>query len=119
MAATAEFVRTSTFKSIFRTTTYSLYSLSKASNLSARGVISAKSKSSFEPVFQVADQHTHRWFGLVLLPIVSFAADGAVATLFFVRYTLRIFFGTPHPPAELAKGRAIDLSIQFTLFWLP
>lgn len=64
-------------------------------------------------------RHPRRWFGVILLPLVSFAADGALATLFFVRYALRLFFGTPPPPAELAKGRAIDLSIQFLLFWLP
>lgn len=56
------------------------------------------------------------WFGLVLLPIVSFSADGAVAILFFIRAA---FFLKPEPPATLAKGRAIDLSIQFTLFWMP
>jgi hypothetical protein len=60
-----------------------------------------------------------RWFGLVLLPLVSYSADGAVAIIFFVRYLLRVFFGTPPPPATLAKAKAIDLSIQFTLFWMP
>lgn len=28
-------------------------------------------------------------------------------------------FGTPLPPSSLAKARAIDLSIQFVLFWMP
>jgi Ca2+:H+ antiporter len=60
-----------------------------------------------------------RWFGLILLPIVSFSADGTVAIVFFLRYTLTIFLGKPSPPATLAKARAIDLSIQFTLFWMP
>ncbi|EIN04423.1 hypothetical protein PUNSTDRAFT_108161 [Punctularia strigosozonata HHB-11173 SS5] len=59
------------------------------------------------------------WFGLVLLPIVSFSADGTVAIVFFLRYMLKMFLGTPSPPATLAKARAIDLSIQFTLFWMP
>jgi Ca2+:H+ antiporter len=57
------------------------------------------------------------WFGLILLPLVSFAADGVVATLYFLRYSFSLFLGKPEPPAQLAKGRAIDMSIQFTLFW--
>ncbi len=56
------------------------------------------------------------WFGLILLPIVSFSADGVVAILYFVRAAL---FLAPEPPATLAKARAIDLSVQFTLFWMP
>jgi len=56
------------------------------------------------------------WFGLILLPIVSFSADGVVAILYFVRAAL---FMAPKPPATLAKARAIDLSVQFTLFWMP
>ncbi|KAF8974689.1 hypothetical protein BDZ97DRAFT_1911848 [Flammula alnicola] len=59
------------------------------------------------------------WFGLILLPIVSFAADGAVASVYFVRRMLRHIFQEPVPPTTLAKGEAIDLSIQFTLFWMP
>ena len=56
---------------------------------------------------------------MILLPIVSFAANAFVAIIYFVRYTLRQFFKEPEPPAELAHARAIDLSIQFTLFWMP
>ncbi|RDB20539.1 Vacuolar calcium ion transporter [Hypsizygus marmoreus] len=59
------------------------------------------------------------WFGMFLLPIVSFAANGFVAVVYFTRYVFRHFFKEPSPPTELAKGRAIDLSIQFTLFWMP
>ncbi|KAF9653776.1 hypothetical protein BDM02DRAFT_3182767 [Thelephora ganbajun] len=59
------------------------------------------------------------WFGLILLPLVSFAADGAVATVFFLRTSLQYFWGKPQVPSELAKARAIDLSIQFSLFWTP
>ncbi|KAI0300648.1 hypothetical protein B0F90DRAFT_394585 [Multifurca ochricompacta] len=59
------------------------------------------------------------WFGIVLLPVVSFSADGAVAIVFFVRSALRHFFRMPEPPETLAEGRAIDLSIQFLLFWMP
>ncbi|TEB32671.1 hypothetical protein FA13DRAFT_1627901 [Coprinellus micaceus] len=59
------------------------------------------------------------WFGLILLPLVSYAADGTVAIVYFLRHLLRHFFREPSPPQTLAKGRAIDLSIQFTLFWMP
>jgi len=60
-----------------------------------------------------------RWFGLILLPIVSFAADGTVALVYYVRYTIRHYFHEPTPPQTLAKAEAIDLSIQFVLFWMP
>jgi hypothetical protein len=40
-----------------------------------------------------------------------------VATRYFIRYTLRHFFGTPQPPEQLANGRSIDTSVQFLLFW--
>ncbi|KAJ2915034.1 hypothetical protein MD484_g5402, partial [Candolleomyces efflorescens] len=59
------------------------------------------------------------WFGLILLPLVSYAADGVVAIVYFVRRLLRHFFKEPAPVNTLAKGRAIDLSIQFLLFWMP
>lgn len=59
------------------------------------------------------------WFGLILLPLVSYAADGTVAIVYWIRHLLRHFFKEPAPVATLAKGRAIDLSIQFTLFWMP
>jgi len=61
------------------------------------------------------------WFGIILLPIVSFSADGCVAILYFCRTLLKSIFGIGEPeiPSELAKARAIDLSIQFTLFWMP
>lgn len=57
------------------------------------------------------------WFGLVLLPIVSFSADGTVAILYFARAAMCL--KDNEPPTTLAKSRAIDLSVQFTLFWLP
>ncbi|CAE6439724.1 unnamed protein product [Rhizoctonia solani] len=52
---------------------------------------------------EVRDRQTisSEWFGLILLPLLSFAADG------------------PESPDELAKARSIDLSIQFALFWMP
>jgi Ca2+:H+ antiporter len=50
---------------------------------------------------------------------VSFSADGAIAIAFFLRSLLRRFISTPQPPEPLAEARAIDLSIQFLLFWMP
>ncbi|KAH9895936.1 hypothetical protein C8Q73DRAFT_643814 [Cubamyces lactineus] len=60
------------------------------------------------------------WFGLILLPIVSFSADGAVAILFFFQSIYDHFTNREIlVPSMLARGRAIDLSIQFTLWWMP
>ncbi|EKM51117.1 uncharacterized protein PHACADRAFT_263099 [Phanerochaete carnosa HHB-10118-sp] len=60
------------------------------------------------------------WFGLILLPIVSFSADGCIAIAYFARSVWNHIIGKETlVPSELAKGRAIDLSIQFTLFWMP
>jgi Ca2+:H+ antiporter len=60
-----------------------------------------------------------RWFGLILLPIVSFSGDGAVAIVYFIRYIVCYLRGRSLPITTLATGRAIDLSVQFTLFWMP
>ena len=60
------------------------------------------------------------WFGLILLPVVSFAADGCVAIMFFGHRVINHIRGKATLlPEQLAKARAIDLSIQFTLFWMP
>ncbi|EIM84946.1 uncharacterized protein STEHIDRAFT_60432 [Stereum hirsutum FP-91666 SS1] len=61
------------------------------------------------------------WFGLILLPIVSFAADGAVAVVYFLHTTCLVPTVTlaMDPPTSVAEARAIDLSIQFLLFWMP
>ena len=62
----------------------------------------------------------YRWFGLILLPIVSFSADGAVAVVFYVHKLYnQITGGEPVPPDDSAKARGIDLSIQFAIFWMP
>ncbi|KAI0290217.1 hypothetical protein BC826DRAFT_913469 [Russula brevipes] len=67
------------------------------------------------------DNIEEEWFGMVLLPIVSFSADGTVAVVFFVRSCLQHFLAgkPPESPNLLAKARAIDFSIQFLLFWMP
>ena len=61
------------------------------------------------------------WFGLILLPIVSYVPNGAVAVGYAVRKSIRVYLGlaVPKPPTTLAKGKAIDLSIQFMLLWMP
>jgi len=58
---------------------------------------------------------TEEFFGLVVLPFVSFSADALMSIVYFIRRSLSL---KANPP-ELAEGRAIDLSIQFTLFWMP
>jgi len=56
------------------------------------------------------------WFGLILLPLLSFAADGLLTVYFFIKkYILR----GPPGPVEFSRALAIDLSVQFVLFWIP
>jgi Ca2+:H+ antiporter len=64
---------------------------------------------------------TEEWFGLVLLPLVSFSADGAIAMGYFIHRSVGFIFKLrePEPPTTLAKAEAIDLSIQFLLLWMP
>jgi Ca2+:H+ antiporter len=59
------------------------------------------------------------WFGLILLPFISYATDGTVAVVYFIRHMLRHYLTEPTPPTRLAHGESIDLSIQFALFWMP
>ena len=62
----------------------------------------------------------YRWFGLILLPIASFSADGCLVSVFFARRVISHVRGrSTMLPQELAKARAIDLSVQFALFWTP
>ncbi|CEL53188.1 Vacuolar calcium ion transporter OS=Schizosaccharomyces pombe (strain 972 / ATCC 24843) GN=vcx1 PE=3 SV=1 [Rhizoctonia solani AG-1 IB] len=60
---------------------------------------------------------TSEWFGLILLPLVSFAGDGLNTIMFFIRSNLMKM--DVQRPNDLAKAKSIDLSIQFTLFWIP
>ncbi|KAG8733550.1 hypothetical protein FRC11_005303 [Ceratobasidium sp. 423] len=60
---------------------------------------------------------TSEWFGLILLPFVSFAGDGLNTIMYFIRTNLMKMH--MEPPNDLAKAKSIDLSIQFTLFWIP
>ncbi|KAF9056924.1 hypothetical protein BDP27DRAFT_1241851 [Rhodocollybia butyracea] len=59
------------------------------------------------------------WFGLILLPLASFSADGLLAIGHFLRSFVLSYKGQPIPVLVLAKARSIDMSIQFNLFWIP
>ncbi|KAI0085228.1 hypothetical protein BDY19DRAFT_996943 [Irpex rosettiformis] len=75
--------------------------------------------SSIESVRETVNIQ-EEWFGLILLPFASFSADGLVAVAYFARSSVNHVLGRKTMiPSSLAKGRAIDLSIQFTLFWMP
>ena len=58
-----------------------------------------------------------QWFGLVLLPLISYAGDGLNTTMYFIR--THLFSQDIAPPDDFAKAKNIDLAIQFTLFWIP
>lgn len=62
-----------------------------------------------------------RWFGLFLLPMVSYSADGLLSIAHFIRgnFIVQRYLGAPSPTCRLAQGRSIDLGIQFLLFWMP
>ncbi|KAJ4473014.1 hypothetical protein J3R30DRAFT_3513928 [Lentinula aciculospora] len=59
------------------------------------------------------------WFGLILLPLCSFAADAILSLGYFIRTTAQYVLGWKRPPTRVARARSIDVSIQFNLFWLP
>lgn len=68
----------------------------------------------------------YRWFGLILLPLVSFSPEAAVAGWLFIAPLLqkskpesKSEAKEPRATSLLAHGRPIDLSIQFTLWWMP
>ncbi|THV05424.1 hypothetical protein K435DRAFT_647165 [Dendrothele bispora CBS 962.96] len=59
------------------------------------------------------------WFGLILLPAASFAGDGALAVVTYVRRLLRHYLGWQMPVYTLARAQSIDLSIQYLICWVP
>ena len=73
----------------------------------------------FPPSYLARSILCYRWFGIILLPLVSFSADGTIALWFIIRSSLRSFVKAPEPPDTIAEARAIDMSIQFLLFWTP
>ncbi|KAG8923723.1 hypothetical protein FRC01_012432 [Tulasnella sp. 417] len=82
------------------------------------GIMAATAEWLVEALEPVVGEEvvTEEWLGLVLLPFVSFAGDGFVAVGYFIARLLRYKTVIPE---ELAKGRAIDMSIQFLTLWLP
>ncbi|KAH8810234.1 hypothetical protein DL96DRAFT_1628055 [Flagelloscypha sp. PMI_526] len=59
------------------------------------------------------------FFGLIILPIVSFSADAAITWIYLIRRKMLVHLGKPPAPELFASARGIDLSVQFTLFWTP
>jgi Ca2+:H+ antiporter len=117
MAATAEWVS--------RSITFTIYIVLNIVQLvESIDFVRGNIKTEYVMYLSLVPQHLTnltivRWFGLVLLPFVAFAADGFVAITHFGQSLFHHFFDQPAPPAILAKARAIDLSIQFVLFWMP
>ncbi|CAE6505412.1 unnamed protein product [Rhizoctonia solani] len=75
---------------------------------------------AIKPIREQVDEKklfTDEWFGLILLPLLSYAGDGLNATMYFIRTSLLSQNVTP--PEDLAKAKSIDLAIQFALFWVP
>ncbi|KAG2159006.1 uncharacterized protein EDB93DRAFT_1117574 [Suillus bovinus] len=90
-------------------------------NIGVMAVTSEWLVDSIEPVRNISGI-TSEWFGLVILPFVSFSADGVVAVGYFLQKALSRVWSRkedPEPPSPLAKAEAIDLSIQFVLLWMP
>ena len=82
-------------------------------------VVQFKWSPCFSILLLVHLTNCFRWFGLILLPLLSFAADGILTIRTFIHSLIQYFFKGPEPPSPMAKARAIDLSIQFMLFWTP
>ena len=70
---------------------------------------------SIEPIRET-ELFTSEWFGLILLPLVSYAADGLNTIMFFIRTNL-LAMDVP-PPDDLAKAKSIDLryATRLTLY---
>ncbi|KIK65592.1 hypothetical protein GYMLUDRAFT_39072 [Collybiopsis luxurians FD-317 M1] len=69
---------------------------------------------SIEPMRE-SYAYSEEWFGLILLPLVSFSADAVVSVVNFVRNN---FFGH-NVPHTMASYRHVDDAIQFIMFWAP
>ncbi|KAG8991247.1 hypothetical protein FRB90_001423 [Tulasnella sp. 427] len=82
------------------------------------GIMAATAEWLLEAIEFIVGEEvlTEEWLGLVLLPFVSFAGDGFVAVGYFI---LKLFRYKTVIPEDLAKGRAIDMSIQFLTLWMP
>ncbi|CAE7147512.1 unnamed protein product [Rhizoctonia solani] len=75
---------------------------------------------AIKPIREQVDEKkmfTDEWFGLVLLPLLSYAGDGLNAVMIFIRTSL--LSQNVAPPEDHAKTTSIDLAIQFALLWVP
>ncbi|KAH9895939.1 hypothetical protein C8Q73DRAFT_690170 [Cubamyces lactineus] len=79
-------------------------------------VMSVTAEFLVESIDPVREQYhiQAEFFGLILLPLVSFLPEAALAIFSFMP-TLGIVM----PPEAEARGTPIDSSIQFTLWWMP
>ncbi|KAJ7228974.1 hypothetical protein GGX14DRAFT_344883 [Mycena pura] len=71
---------------------------------------------------QERHQLKEEWFGLFMLPFISFSAECIISAVYFVHFYLQQYLGpgtSLSPPKTLAKARSVDLSIQFLIFWMP
>ncbi|KZT60524.1 hypothetical protein CALCODRAFT_107256 [Calocera cornea HHB12733] len=66
--------------------------------------------------FIATEPFTEEWFGLILLPFLTFGSDVLVGLSFIFQ---RAVLPQTEPLAPRPSGLAMDLSIQFALFWLP
>ncbi|KAJ7781584.1 hypothetical protein B0H16DRAFT_1498964 [Mycena metata] len=76
---------------------------------------------SIEPMRE-RHQIKEEWFGLVLLPFVSFSSECIMSLVYYVHVHLKHYLGTTtafSAPKTLAEARSIDSSIQFLTFWMP
>ncbi|KAJ6539025.1 hypothetical protein B0H19DRAFT_960734 [Mycena capillaripes] len=86
------------------------------------GLMAVTAEFLVESIEPMRERHQikEEWFGLVLLPFVSFSAECILSSVYFVHFHLKHYLGTSlSPPKTLAEARSIDLSIQFLIFWLP
>jgi Ca2+:H+ antiporter len=83
------------------------------------GIMAPTAEWLVDSIQFVGKHFTKEWLGLVLLPLASFSGDAFVAIMFFARKSIQSARGQSTPPTRLANGRPIDLSIQYTLFWMP
>ncbi|CAE6416938.1 unnamed protein product [Rhizoctonia solani] len=75
---------------------------------------------AIKPIREQVDEKkmfTDEWFGLVLLPLLSYAGDGLNAVMYFIRTSM--LSQDVAPPQDHASAKSIDLAIQFALLWVP
>ncbi|EJT98256.1 hypothetical protein DACRYDRAFT_111228 [Dacryopinax primogenitus] len=66
--------------------------------------------------FVTTEPFTLEWFGLILLPFLTFGSDVLIGLCYLFQRAI-LPMTDPLPPRP--SGLAMDLSIQFALFWLP